>query len=309
MRTSKPTSTKPYTTMTTLIAALVAIAAPLAGCSAEGDEIIPDGGHAVRRDAGPRGDGGTRGDAVASTIDRSHAEVCGNGLDEDRNGLVDDGCACLGGQTQRCFAGDPALAGTGACMWGEQHCTDGSELGIWGACNGSGSAATETCDGIDNNCDGRIDEGCSCPVGETRPCYGGPPATSGVGACRAGSQACLAVGGEAGWGACTGSVLPAGEVCDGQDRNCNGTIDDNPKDLAGACDVAPPPPAGATSACKAGTKACVGGTIVCQGSVTASLGAQDGCAIDANCDGQLTGQPDLAGDPANCGKRNGAILT
>ncbi len=46
----------------------------------------------------------------------------------------------------------------------------------------------------------------------------------------------------------------------------------------------------------------MGGTIVCQGSVTASLGAQDGCAIDANCDGQLTGQPDLAGDPANCGK-------
>lgn len=222
---------KSHRSLSTALAAIVAIAAPLAGCSAEDpSQELPgqDGGLHIRRTDGsaPRGDGGTVGDGQASTIDRTHMEVCGNGLDDDHNNLVDDGCACLAEQNQRCFPGDPALAGVGACAWGHQSCVAGSELGIWGSCDGAGTASDEICDGIDNNCDGRIDEGCSCTVGTTRPCYGGPPASEGVGACHAGTQTCEVAGGTAGWGSCDGAVLPGTEVCDGHDHNCNGTADE-----------------------------------------------------------------------------------
>ena len=53
----------------------------------------------------------------------------------------------------------------------------------------------------------------------TRPCYGGPANTEGVGQCRAGEQIC----GEPGWGDCTGEVLPAEEDCAAPgDEDCDG---------------------------------------------------------------------------------------
>jgi hypothetical protein len=68
----------------------------------------------------------------------------------------------------------------------------------------------------------------------------------------------------------------------------------------GPCDVPLPPPPGATSACQAGTFACSGGVLVCQGSIKASS-QSDTCGVDVNCDGSLTGQPDLSNDVHNCG--------
>ncbi|MFO0662268.1 MAG: MopE-related protein, partial [Polyangiaceae bacterium] len=73
-----------------------------------------------------------------------------------------------------------------------------------------------------------------------------------------------------------------------------------PSDSVGSCDVPIPPPVGATSPCQAGTKACVGGVVKCQGSVLATS-VTDGCGVDSNCDGQLTGQPDTTSDVHNCG--------
>ena len=80
----------------------------------------------------------------------------------------------------------------------------------------------ELCDDFDNDCDERVDEDCLCQVPE-KPCYPGNPQdlASTDSACRAGTQGCrLEVYGE-----CRGYVLPSAEVCDGQDNDCDGIID------------------------------------------------------------------------------------
>ena len=67
-------------------------------------------------------------------------EICPNGLDDDGNGQVDETCACLTGETQRCFGGNPAMAGVGRCVWGQQACVGNVELGVWTECRGWGNA-------------------------------------------------------------------------------------------------------------------------------------------------------------------------
>jgi hypothetical protein len=216
-------------------------------------------------------------------------EIC-DGIDNDCDGKIDAaddlsgdpkiGVACYGSPNGECAT--LAHQGTTVCEGGAVKCS-GPNVLLQGQ-------QLETCNGKDDDCDGIIDnnptdQGGSCGKSANAPC------TKGTLQCKAGALVCV------------GNIDPGPfEVCNGVDDDCNGIIDDNPVDAVGACDVPPPPPAGATTACKAGTKACVGGTIVCQGSVKPVPGAQDGCAIDANCDGQLTNQADLSSDPANCGQ-------
>lgn len=96
-----------------------------------------------------------------------------------------------------------------------------------------GLPTTETCNGLDDNCNSVTDEGCQCTVGATESCYGGPERTAGVGICHGGMRTCTTA--DAGatsavWGACVGEVRPAAiEVCTNiRDDNCNGRIDELP---------------------------------------------------------------------------------
>jgi Putative metal-binding motif len=144
-------------------------------------------------------------------------EQCGNGLDDDLNGFVDEGCTCAIGATQPCYGGPPGLGGKGACVMGTQTCS-GNEFGQWGPCTGWVAPSLEICEGsVDEDCDGQVDQACVCCEGDTEPC--------GVsqGICTQGTQTCI----NGAWGACNGATLPQPEICgNGLDEDCDGQIDD-----------------------------------------------------------------------------------
>ncbi|HPB99325.1 MAG TPA: MopE-related protein, partial [Polyangiaceae bacterium] len=126
---------------------------------------------------------------------------------------------CHDGDEETCYSGSASTRDVGACRHGTHVCVGGK---FPESCDGEILPAEETCNGIDDNCDGTVDEGCNCQDGTTKPCYGGAPGTEGVGPCKAGTQSC--VGGT--WGPCVGAVLPGIETCNGIDDDCNGVVDD-----------------------------------------------------------------------------------
>ena len=197
------------------------------------------------------------------------------------------------GATEPCYPGAPATQNLGECVSGTRSCSSGS----WSGCANFRLPTAESCDGRDEDCNGLLDDGCPCELADARPCYGGPPATSGMGECHVGVQSCVA----GVWASeCEGEVLPVVESCDGGDNDCNGVADDGCACLDGeirACYSGPSGTDGVGS-CHGVTVTCEAGAwpAACPGEVTPATESCNGG--DDDCDHQT--DEDNPGGGSSC---------
>lgn len=83
----------------------------------------------------------------------------------------DDGGSCSPGAVRPCYTGAPGTEGVGACRGGQQMC--GSD-GQWGECSGEVTPTGEVCgNGVDENCNGMVDEDIDADGDGYTTCGGG----------------------------------------------------------------------------------------------------------------------------------------
>jgi hypothetical protein len=235
-------------------------------CNGQIDEIFPNLGKFCSVGTGEclsqgvyecKADGS--GTKCSATIIEPDEEIC-DGLDNDCDGQIDEDWPTLG---RLCSVG------IGECMAvGVQVCSNDGYSTVCDAI--PGEEEDEICDGLDNDCNGHVDDpwpnkgkACSIGLGE---CH-----STGVWECKAdGSDV-----------ACNAPTIPPGtEICDGKDNNCNGEVDENFPTLGQICFV------GKGECMRIGTNICSSNGLGVECSATAGPVADEICdGLDNNCDG------------------------
>ncbi|HRI66846.1 MAG TPA: MopE-related protein [Polyangium sp.] len=206
-------------------------------CNKQIDETFPNQGRAciVPDKEGPCKNGKKACVAGAETcvpnVMPALVEAC-NDIDDDCDGLVDNNVPGTG------FACATGYAGV--CAAGQQQCKGGAV-----GCFPLVAASPETCNGLDDDCDGVVDDN---NPGGNMVCDTGQPDLCAIGLtqCANGMLKCVA------------NSSAQVEVCNGVDDDCDGQVDENN-------------PGGNVACGCGGMRACVAGKLVCQGGPTVFL--------------------------------------
>ena len=194
-----------------------------------------------------------------------------DGSDQDCDGRIDED-----------YIPREVSCGTGACeRFGVSICDQGVEVEM--CTPGQAAMTDQTCDQVDNDCDGSVDED-----------YVPVQVSCGMSACNDnGLEICTNNGLE---NTCVPNAAQDDTTCNGVDDDCDGTFDE---------DYEPPTENNiiscGTGACQNnnGTLICVGGSVTTMCQERPSTGADDDCdSIDDDCDGNVD---EHYSQPSTCG--------
>ncbi len=180
-----------------------------------GDKCLDEDGDGYGRDCPD----GPDCDDTDKSINPAAEEKCSDGKDNDCDGETDESdCGCTPGSKTSCYDGPDESRGVGICRDGHTICRGDN---TWGECLGQVLPEdSESCDGLDEDCDGVTDEDTANPGYCLQ-----------LGVCRGTEATCQD-------GAWQCPYPPEYQfpdsTCDGLDNDCDG-IADSGIDCAGAC--------------------------------------------------------------------------